>query len=298
MVVTVSSRSRPEAARPIADMKGYTTRDVAELLNLPATRIRAYARAGFVRPARGARNEYLFSFQDLVLLRTAADLARQQVPARRISAALLELKRRLPRGRALSELRIHAAGEEIVVQESNEPPWNPASGQFHMEFDIGELAARVAPLARAALVRAAPAIEERSARAWFDHGLELEAVSTADAVHAYEQALRVEPELDDARINLGRLLQEQGETQRAEAEYRRVLARGDHPVAAYNLGVVLEDMQRPREAIQAYGRALAADPNLAEAHFNLARLYEKQGDQQAAIRHFNGYRGLMRERGD
>jgi tetratricopeptide (TPR) repeat protein len=57
-------------------------------------------------------------------------------------------------------------------------------------------------------------------------------------------------------------------------------------------------MKRAREAIQAYGRALAADPNLAEAHYNLARLYEKQGDQRAAIRHFNGYRALMRGRGD
>jgi tetratricopeptide (TPR) repeat protein len=69
-------------------------------------------------------------------------------------------------------------------------------------------------------------------------------------------------------------------------------------VAAYNLGVVLEDLHRPREAIQAYARALAADPNLAEAHYNLARLYEKEGDRQAAIRHFNGYRALLRARGD
>lgn len=275
-------------------MKSYTTRDVAHLLQIPETRIRSYARAGFVQPARGTHNEYLFTFQDLVLLRTAADLARQRVPARRITTALARLKAQLPQGRPLSELRIDAAGEEIVVTSSGEPPWNPGSGQFHIEFDTSELAPRVAPLVPAST----PVTAERSAQSWFELGLELEAVAPADARHAYTEALRLEPELDGARVNLGRLLQEHGEPQLAEAEYRRVLARGDHAVAAYNLGVVLEDLQRPRDAIQSYARALAADPNLAEAHYNLARLYEKEGDRRAAIRHFNGYRALMRARGD
>jgi tetratricopeptide (TPR) repeat protein len=277
-------------------MKGYSTRDVAYLLNLPETRIRSYARAGFVQPARGAHNEYLFSFQDLVLLRTAAELAREHVPPRRISATLARLKSLLPQGRALSELRIHAAGDEIVVSESDGPPWNPQSGQFHIAFDVGELAARVAPLART--VSAAARTAERSAQSWFELGLELEAVTVTEAMQAYENALQLEPGMDDARVNLGRLLQETGELNRAEVEYRRVLASVDHALAAYNLGVVLEDQQRYRDAIQAYARALAADPNLAEAHFNLARLYEKVGDQRAAIRHFNGYRALMRARGE
>jgi tetratricopeptide (TPR) repeat protein len=276
-------------------MSNYTTRDVANLLHIPATRIRSYARAGFVQPARGTHNEYLFSFQDLVLLRTAAELARQRVPARRISAALARLKAQLPHDHSLSELRIHATGAEIVVTASGEPPWNPGSGQFHIDFAAGEPPARNAPMVPAPLP-ASTAV--RTAQEWYEVGLELEAVAPADARHAYGEALRLEPELAAARINLGRLLHEQGEAQLAEAEYRRVLDRGDHAVAAYNLGVVLEDLRRPREAVQAYARALAADPNLAEAHYNLARLYEKEGDRQAAIRHFNGYRALMRARAD
>jgi tetratricopeptide (TPR) repeat protein len=275
-------------------MKSYTTRDVASLLQIPETRIRSYARAGFVQPARGAHNEYLFSFQDLVLLRTAADLARQRVPARRINAALTRLRAQLPHGRPLSELRIQAAGAEIVVTAGSEPPWNPGSGQFQIEFEADEPSARVAPVAA---VSSEP-ITERSARSWFEQGLELEASAPANARQAYMEALRLDPELDAARINLGRLLQEHGEPQLAEAEYRRVLARHDHAIAAYNLGVVLEDLHRPREAIQAYARALAVDPRLAEAHYNLARLYEKEGDRRAAIRHFNGYRALMRARAD
>jgi tetratricopeptide (TPR) repeat protein len=274
-------------------MMGYTTRDVASLLGLPERRIRAYARAGLITPARGSRNEYLYSFQDLVLLRTAAELTRARVPGRRIGAALARLKVQLPEGRSLSELRIHAVGDEIVVRQNSEPPWNPASGQFHIEFDVAELAARVAPLARGG-ERAHSEADERTAAEWFEIGSDLDAVAPEEARVAYEHALRLEPQLAEPRVNLGRLLHEAGLRAEAEAQYRQVLAAREHALAAYNLGVLLEDMKRDAEAIHAYARAIAADPELAEAHYNLARLYEQRGDQRAAIRHFNGYRALVR----
>jgi tetratricopeptide (TPR) repeat protein len=277
-------------------MKGYTTADVARLLNLPARRIRAYARAGFVSPARGPRNEYLFSFQDLVLLRTAAGLSRERVPARRISDALDRLKAQLPAGRSLSELRIHAAGNEVVVRGSDEPAWSPRSGQFMLDFDVGELAARVAPLARGVSARAHADAADRTAEEWFELGVELEAVASAEACAAYERALSLQPQLTDARVNLARLLHESGRSSEAESQYAAVLAHGEHALAAYNLGVLLEDTGRKTDAIRSYARAIAADPRLAEAHYNLARLYEQQGDRLSAIRHFNGYRELMKGR--
>lgn len=273
---------------------GYTTGDVASLLGLPEHRIRAYARAGLIRPARGPRNEYLFSFQDLVLLRAAAELTRANVPARRIRDALARLKVQLPQGRSLSEVRIHASGDEIVVRESGEPPWNPRSGQFHIEFDVGELAARVAPLVRGAGDRTRAGADARSATEWFELGVELEAVAPLEARAAYEHALNADPQLMDARVNLGRLLHEDGLVDEAESLYRQVLAVREHALAAYNLGVLLEDVKRDNDAIHAYARAIAADRGLAEAHFNLARLYERRGDRHAAIRYFNGYRALVR----
>ncbi|CAN5735577.1 hypothetical protein BH23GEM9_BH23GEM9_20880 [soil metagenome] len=277
-------------------MKGYSTQDVARMLDLPAHRIRSYARAGFVTPARGPRNDYLFSFQDLVLLRTAAELSRARVPSRRITDALTRLRSQLPDGRSLSEVRIHAAGEEVVVRESSDPPWNPSSGQFHIEFDVGELAERVAPLARDFSRRAHAASDERSASEWFELGVEMEAVAPEEARAAYESALQLQPDHADAHVNLGRLLHEAGRLDDAEAHYRQALHHGEHALAAYNLALVLEDSGRPTEALREYARALAADPDLAEAHYNLARLHEQRGDTPAAIRHFNGYRALIRAR--
>jgi tetratricopeptide (TPR) repeat protein len=56
----------------------------------------------------------------------------------------------------------------------------------------------------------------------------------------------------------------------------------------------LEDSSRYDEAIEAYQQALAADPDFADAHYNLARLYEVVGKPQHAIRHLGEYRRLLK----
>ena len=60
----------------------------------------------------------------------------------------------------------------------------------------------------------------------------------------------------------------------------------------YNFGVLLHDMNRGREAIEAYESALQGNPGLADAHYNLALLYEELKQPKAAIRHMAQYRKL------
>ena len=67
-----------------------------------------------------------------------------------------------------------------------------------------------------------------------------------------------------------------------------------HAPAAFNLGTALEDLKRTNAAIAAYRRAVALDEQLADAHYNLSRLYEKIGQRQAALRHLSAYRDLVR----
>src|SRR4029077_17653055 len=74
----------------------YGVRDVERLLRLPRSTIQSLVDAGFVTPARGPRKSWLFSFRDLIVLRTAQALAQAQIPPRRINRSLKELKRRLP----------------------------------------------------------------------------------------------------------------------------------------------------------------------------------------------------------
>ena len=90
-------------------MHQYGVRDIEKLLGLPRSTIRALIGAGFVTPARGPRNAWLFSFQDLIVLRTAQALSASLVPNRRITKSLKELRRNLPEekiGRASCRERV------------------------------------------------------------------------------------------------------------------------------------------------------------------------------------------------
>ncbi len=59
---------------------------------------------------------------------------------------------------------------------------------------------------------------------------------------------------------------------------------------------MLEDRGATKEAIAEYVEAARLDPRVADVHFNLARLYQQAGDEQAALRHFSRFRALTRDR--
>lgn len=276
-------------------MKSYTTRDVARLLGLSEPQVRSQARAGFLSPERGPRNGYRFSFQDLVLLRTARELARARVPPRRIRSALRGLARDLPTGHSLSELRITADGYRVVVRDEG-TAWNPESGQLQIDFAVAELASKAVPAARrpADLLRCSE--KPLTSLEWFEHGVNLEVSAPDEALRAYAHALALDPDFADAHVNLGRLLQLTGRTVEAVEHYRRSLQAGSRdPTASFNLGTALEELEQWADAMAAYRLAIQADPQFADAHFNLARLYEQAGRRAEAIGHLREYQKLSKE---
>jgi tetratricopeptide (TPR) repeat protein len=291
-------------------MTGYTTRAVAEILGLTEERVRSFARAGLLAPARGPGNQYRFTFQDIVLLRTARELLERAVPPRRVRAALLSLRAQLPRERPLSAVRIGAHGDRVLVRDA-EAAWEPETGQMELdlaaELRVGGPGRRTErappqpgergdPFALAAAVPRAGAAE-LGADDWYDLAIDLEAVSSARARAAYERAIGLDPGHAEAHLNLGRLLHEAGELAGAESHYRQACAaRPESALAAFNLGVALEDRGDAAGALAAYRRAVKLDPEHAESHFNLGRLYEAQGDVSAALRHLAEYKRI-RERG-
>ena len=276
-------------------MKGYNSRDVARLLGLTVAQVRGFARDGFLTPSpagRRGRGALQFSFQDLVILRTAKALVAARIPTRRIRSALKRLRLELPRGRSLAELRIVADGDRIVVSDGD-TAWNPESGQTHLDFAVSDLATRAAPIARRTAQAARAAEGDFDADDWYELGLELEAVEPAEARDAYRRALELDAHHAHAHVNLGRLLHEEGLVEEAERHYRLALRENpEHATAAFNLGIALEDLDRPADAVEAYRAALAVDPRLADAHYNVARLYEKAGKKAAALRHLSIYRRI------
>jgi tetratricopeptide (TPR) repeat protein len=273
---------------------GYTTRDLAKLVEVSEARVRAFVADGFLHPRRGPRGELRFTFPDVVLLRAAQGLREAGVSPHRVRQALRRLHDALPAGRPLASVRIAAVGSEIVVQDAA-GKWEPVSGQSLIDFEVRELAENAAPMARRAAERAREQAAEFSAADWFELGLDLEATAAHEARDAYRRALELDPAHADAHVNLGRLLHEEGQIGAAAEHYRRAAALDPaDAIAHYNLGVALEDQGALTAAIRAYLDAVAADAAFADAHFNLAGVYEKQGKQALALRTLKVYRKLVR----
>jgi len=307
-------------------MQVFSVKDVERVLRIPRSAIQSLVRGGFVAPARGRRRQYEFSFQDLVALRTARALMLARVSPRRISQALRQLRQSVPTSPSSGNLRICASGTELVVRDES-GPWRTPTGQFLLEFDVKVDEGRVEILERETLEGASKA-DKRGANgevarggasagkggrdhgtgsvagaydethgadsdALFEEALRLEDADTEDAIRAYRRCLAVNPGNVAARINCGRLLHAAERVKEAENLYRAALDEGAaDPNLLFNLALVLEDTGRELEAADMYRRALALDEDFADAHFNLARLYQQLHMPRAAIRHWNCYRRL------
>jgi tetratricopeptide (TPR) repeat protein len=300
-------------------MAGYSAQEVTKMLGLSPARLRAYVRAGFLSAERGEHGRLRFSFQDLLLLRTAEGLVAERIPPRRVADAFRKLRQRLPDARPLTGLQLTADGNQVVVRDGG-ARWQPESGQVLLDFSDGPApspaGAPIATLEPRARERAAPtpppanAAGEPPATPAGDDGpsdtdatadelyhiaCALEESDPGAAISALRSLLAVAPGHADARIELGRLLHEAGDLAAAETEYRLALkARPDDATAAFNLGVAIEDQGRIDEALGFYARAVALDPRHPDAHYNAARLFEKTGQYAAAVRHLRTYRDLTR----
>jgi predicted Zn-dependent protease len=266
-------------------MHSYGVRDVEKLLRLPRSTIRALVAAGFVAPARGARNAWQFSFQDLIVLRTAQALAAAHIPQRRIMRALKDLRARLPDEMPLSGLSIGALADQVVVREGGNR-WQAETGQYLLAFEGDPATGSLRVIEPASL----PARETTATTVdgALEHG------DSVAALRAYDAAIAADPARIDARVNKGRLLHELGRLDEAAHTYAEAIRAGGHDALLfYNLGVLLDDRDQKREAMQAYEAALVEDPRMADAHYNLALLYEALDRPREAIRHMAQYRRLV-----
>jgi tetratricopeptide (TPR) repeat protein len=277
------------AASDAGDVSTFSLRRVQAMLGLSRTIVAGLIAEGFVAPTRGKRNEWRFTFQDLMLLRTAHALQASKIPPRRILRSLARLKATLPQELPLSGLRITAIGADVAVR-ARDGQWQADSGQLLMDFDVAPVAGSVAFLARESSPPAPP-----GAPAWFERGLALEATDPAAAEAAYRQALALAPDFEAAWLNLGAMLSDAGRfAELAALSDDAVLHCPGSALVHFNRAVALDHLERLSEAAASYERSLALDPTLADAHYNLGRLREQLGDKRGALRHFSAYRRLQR----
>jgi cytochrome c-type biogenesis protein CcmH/NrfG len=114
------------------------------------------------------------------------------------------------------------------------------------------------------------------ARAWWLQGrLELAAGRPAEARAALETAVRLDPGQPEAAVDLGMVVVEERDGERAELLARRVLARlPEHGPALHLLGLALRLQGQLEAAAQALGAAAEVLPESADVQANLASCLE------------------------
>ena len=106
-----------------------------------------------------------------------------------------------------------------------------------------------------------------------------------EAVHWYEEAIRIRGVYPEAHNNMGVALVALGDVRGAIVHYREALRLWtDYPAAHNNLGTALVAAGDAREAVQQYREALRLKPDYAEAHNNLAVVLGSTGEVDEAIR--------------
>ena len=109
----------------------------------------------------------------------------------------------------------------------------------------------------------------------------------AEALDAYEQALRYQPNSVDVRVNAGVAYSAAGQLDRAAREFRAAVALDPSSAHAHSdLGAALMEQQRFAEAIAEFATAIRLDPDNPDTHFNLGIVAEQTGDRARALAEF------------
>ncbi len=257
----------------------FSPEDVQRILGLTGRQLDYWDRLRLVSPQK-EQQDHFYDFRDLIGLRTVKQLVENGVPANRLRRALLALREKLVQVHApLSELRILSDGKDVIV-ERHGARLEPLSGQFVLNFETRELDEKVRVIA------------ERSADDWLALALECEAdkKTRAEAMDAYERAVRLEPEKIEALLNCGTLHYEDGNLEKAFEYFARAISsQPGSALAHFNLGSVLEEIGDADAARKHLRQAVRLDPTYPDAQYNLAYVCEKLGALAEARDHWLAY---------
>ncbi|MFM8334192.1 MAG: tetratricopeptide repeat protein, partial [Opitutaceae bacterium] len=125
----------------------------------------------------------------------------------------------------------------------------------------------------------------KNSRAWNNLGLALRrAGRTTEAVEKYSAALKVNPNLVEAHLNLSELLGHLGQYSQALLHAQSsVRLEPNNPKAWVNIGVTQLNLGKFSEAEQSLKHALGLRPSFPEAYASLALVYVRQGRAKEAI---------------
>jgi tetratricopeptide (TPR) repeat protein len=264
--------------RKNARVNRYSRQDVLRILRISSRQLSAWERAGLIAVSSD------YGFKDLVQLRKLSELRAQRISASSISASVRAMKAVSGIPNPLLEASVALRGPRLVFRHSG-ATMDPIAGQFEFDFEGGG--------ARLEIVDDGAVSEtqrQNKINVLFFEGVRCEEQGkVAEAAALYEETLSL-GEHAPAAINLGTILYNQRQFERAEQFYRRAtIANPDYALAFFDLGNALDELQRLPEAVEAYKAAIRLSPGYADAHYNLALAYERSNERRRALRHWLAY---------
>ncbi|MBI3662085.1 MAG: sulfatase-like hydrolase/transferase [Acidobacteria bacterium] len=197
-------------------------------------------------------------------------------------------------GRALL-LKVRAAEPRLYLvpfllgeAASREANWQTAEQEFRRALELNpNFDQAMMGLARALsfqgktdaaqeLLKRALDVNPRNFRAWFELARTQAKSNPSASATSLEKVLSIQPNFAPAVRDLGLLAMGQGRYADAATHLEKAIELGLAEPATYNfLGISYSRTNRLEQAVESYRRALAADPNLAQAHLNLGFAYER-----------------------
>lgn len=121
--------------------------------------------------------------------------------------------------------------------------------------------------------------------------IDLDPARYAQAERLYTQAVALDPEFEQAWVNLGCVRYRRVDEQGAVEAFNEAIRINPRQIeATYNLGVIHLEEGRPRDAIPFLSLAVALSPEgydlLSDTHYNLASAYDEIGEPEKARPHW------------
>ena len=263
----------------------YNRPQVIRLLNLDERRLRTWERLNLIPTLE------TYSYHDLLALRSLRKLAEQGIRADQLQRTFKSIRERMRDVKnPLAELKLFLDGKRVSVQAAGYR-LDPRTGQMLFDFET-----RAVTALPAAHVAAAEQSEKRrlhaEAETLFHRALEAEQAHAPvrEIMSVYEAALRCNPALAPALVNIGTLYFNARCHRDAEQYYARAVeADPNYPLAHFNLANLFDDRGDRVGALKHYLRALELNASYADAHYNIALLYQGSGDRLRALRHWKTY---------
>lgn len=263
-------------------MDKYGREDVLRILRVPSRQLSAWQKAGLVASAPE------FSFEQLAQLRKLRDLTATRISVSRIRTSVAAMQAVGCTSNPLLQAVVN--GSRLAFRQGGALV-DPVTRQMAFDFEHSPGSAMAVVRARAA----APSQLNSEAQEMFIRAVRLEErpETLEDAKELYREILKLQPSHAPAAINLGTIFYNERDFLAAETCYRQAtVADSEYALAFFDLGNVLDELQRLPEAIDAYERALELVPSYADVHYNLALAYERRGESRRALRHWTEYARL------